>query len=304
MEAKHVYMKGLHGWGLFYRIEDILVFLTIYSVLARSMNLVVMSFAIMFNHIHSLFKAISSGTLTSFQLRLSTAFAKEYNKEYGREGAIFNSPFGKAKKRETKTIVSCIAYIFNNPVAGKMCEKAIEYRWNLLAYFNNPCPFSKKLVKRKSRHIMRTALKVVDIYYSEGKALGYQVLRRVFRGLTPEEKDQMVDYIVSKYNFLNYNALFNILGSFDDVRMVVDTIAGNEYDMEDDYGDHSCYRKLIAHSRALGFEGPNYERLSSEQIATLSAKLFRRVNASHNQMRKFLHLPTPKADKAVPGNSQ
>ena len=293
MEAKHVYMKGLCGWGLFYRIEDILVFFTVFSVLVRQMKLVVLSFAVMFNHIHSFFNKIMPETVTRFQIRLSTIFTKEYNTEYGRMGPVFNHRYGRARKAGAKKEIPCMAYIFNNPVAGQMCKRAVEYRWNLLAYYRNPHPFSEKLVKRSCRYKMRVALKVVDIYYSEGKYLGYPVLRRIFSGLEPKEKQQMVDYIVSKYNFLDYNELFKKMGDYDNVLLVVDSMAGNEYDMEDEYGNHSNYTKLLAASKALGFEGPNFECLSSREIVSLSKMLFRRVNATQEQMRKFLHIPSP-----------
>ncbi len=293
MKAKHVYMKGRNGWGLFYRVEDCLVFFTVYSVLVREMGLCVLAFSIMFNHIHSLFKDISESVLKIFQIRLATIFSKEYNMEYDRTGPVFKPRFGRAGKHSAKKIIACIAYIFNNPVAGRMCRLAIQNRWTLLAYKENLNPFSEKLVKRRSRHIVRDALKVVDIFHREGKHLGYATLRRVFTGLTPDEKQQVIDYIVYKYNFLNYNELEEIFGSFARTLDVIEAIAGNEYDLEDDCGDHSVYNKLIKHSRAIGYEGPNFDLLPPELIPKISRKLYAKVNASAEQMRKFLHLPDP-----------
>ena len=293
MKAKHVYMKGRNGWGLFYRVEDCLVFFTVYSVFVKEMGLCVLAFSIMFNHIHSLFKDISEPDLKKFQIRLATIFSREYNTEYDRTGPVFNRRFGRAGKHAVKKIIACIAYIFNNPVAGKMCRLAIQNRWTLLAYKDNPNPFSHKLVKRRSRHIVRDALKVVDIFFREGKYLGYATLRRIFTGLTPEEKQQVIDYIVCKYNFLSYDELEEIFGSFDKALDVVENIAGNEYDLDDDCGDHSVYNKLIKHSRAIGYEGPNYDLLPPELIPKISRKLYAKVDASADQMRKFLHLPDP-----------
>lgn len=293
MKAKHVYMKGRNGWGLFYRVEDCLVFFTVYSMLIREMGLCVLAFSIMFNHIHSLFKDIPESVLKKFQIRLATIFSREYNTEYDRTGPVFKRRFGRAGKHAMKKIIACIAYIFNNPVAGKLCRLAIQNRWTLLAYKDNPNPFSLKLVKRRSRHIVRDALKVVDIYYREGKYLGYATLKRIFSGLTPEEKQQVIDYIVYKYNFLNYDELEEIFGSFAKALDVVENIAGNEYDLEDDCGDHSVYNKLIKHSRVIGYEGPNIDMLPPELITKISRMLYVKVNPSADQMRKFLHLPDP-----------
>ena len=198
MIAKHVYMKGRNGWGIFYRIEDCLVYFTIYSVLVRQMNLCVLAFSIMFNHTHSLLKSIIDGRLSRFQHRLGSIFAHEYNAEYERTGPVFKSPYGESDKRGVKNIISAIAYNANNPVAGKMCKKAADNMWTLLAYYNNPNPFSKKLVKRESRHVMRDALKIVDLYYSKGKHLGYAVLRRIYARLDIEEKRQKITELIRR----------------------------------------------------------------------------------------------------------
>lgn len=294
MVAKHVFLKGRNGWGIFYRIEDCLVYFTLYSVLVRQMHLCVLAFSIMFNHTHSLFKIIARGKVSDFQRRLESCFAREYNTEYKRTGPVFNSPFGQSDKKGVKNIISAIAYNANNPVAGRMCKKAEENRWTLLAYYNNPNPFSKKLVKRESRHVMRDALKIVDLYYSKGKHLGYAVLRRIYAHLDMEEKRQMTDYIICKYNFLSYEDLIEIFGSFDKALETISNIAGNEYELEDEYGDHSNYQKMLSLSRQMGFEGPNFENLSSRQIRRISSAFYVKFNPKTDQIRKFLHLSVPR----------
>lgn len=291
MVAKHVFLKGRNGWGIFYRIEDCLVYFTLYSVLVRQMHLCVLAFSIMFNHTHSLFKIIAGGKVSDFQRRMESCFAHEYNTEYKRTGPVFNSPFGQSDKKGVKNIISAIAYNANNPVAGRMCKKAADNRWTLLAYYNNPNPFSKKLVKRDCRYAMRQALKIVDLYYSTGKHLGYAVLRRLYARLDMEEKRQMTDYIIYKYNFLSYKDLIEIFGSFDKALEAINTIAGNEYELEDEYGDHSNYQRMLALSLQLGFEGPNYENLDERQIRKISSTIYAKINPKIDQIRKFLHLP-------------
>ena len=46
MKATHVYSKGKYGWGIFYCLEDCLVFYTIFSVLVREMSLTVLAFCL------------------------------------------------------------------------------------------------------------------------------------------------------------------------------------------------------------------------------------------------------------------
>lgn len=299
MEAVHVYMKGRNGWGLFYRIEDCLVYFTLYSVLSRKMGIKVIAFNIMFNHTHAMHDDYQHSRMQLFQRRLGVMFVKDYNEEYGREGNLLKKPFGFSVKRISKKIMATIVYIFNNTVAGKMHKRAIEGRWSLLAYYNNPSPFSEKLVKRNCRHIMRESLKVVDICYKEGKYLNYATLKRILHGLDIVERNQIIDYIVSKYNFLDYERLLKYYGTFDKLLVSVDSNAGAEYELEDEYGDHSNYPKMIRLARSKGYEGVCFENISPNEVKSLSQLFYSRINPSTDQIRKFLHLPTPQKPKIV-----
>lgn len=291
MRATHVYTKGKNGWGIFYRIEDCLVFYTIFSVLVREMSLTVLAFCLMFNHTHAMFLDISRVTLRRFQQRLTHLFVRDYNEEYQREGGLFHQPFGRATKIALKKIMSCIIYIFNNPVAGNMCVKAIENRWTLLAYKDNTHPFSERLVKRNCRFRMRMALKEVDICFKEGKYLNYKTLKRIFEGLTADEKKQVTDYIIVKYTFLDYDGLEDLYGTWENFLTTLDATTGAEHDLEDEFGDHSCYLKMISLINRRGYKGANMEALGQTERNRLINHIRSSVNPPREQLRKFLHLP-------------
>jgi len=297
MKAEHVFMKGRNGWGLFYKLSDCIVYFTLYSVLAREMGLCILAFSIMFNHTHSLIAKVPFPTIRLFQRRLGIIFSKDYNEEHNRSGGLFKRPFGHSLKKVTKKVMSCFVYICNNPVAGKMFRYAIDSKWTLLAYYNNPNPFSQKLVKRDCRHIMREALKVVDTYYKKGDYLNYAVIKRIYNGLNPVEKAQLTDYIIFKYNFLDYNELEKIYGSFDKALIAIESSAGEEYDIEDEYGDHSVYNKMIRITKECNLSDVYCESLSDQQIVRLSQVFYKKLNATADQVRKFLHLPNPKPIK-------
>ena len=294
MQAEHVFMKGRNGWGIFYGLFDCLVYFTLYSVLARRMGLCVLAFSIMFNHTHSLIAKVAFPVIKLFQRRLGIIYSKDYNEEHNRSGGLFKRPFGHSLKKITKKVLACIAYIFNNPVAGKMCRYAIDSKWTLLAYYNNPNPFSKKLVKRNCRHIMRESLKVVDTIYKEGNYLNYATLKRIYNGLNSVEKAQLTDYIINKYNFLDYKELERIYGSFDKALIAIESNAGEEYEIEDEYGDHSNYSKMISITKECNLGDVYCESLSDQQVMRLSRLFYSKLNASTDQIRKYLHLPSPR----------
>ena len=291
MEATHAFIKGVRGNGIFYRSEDLLVFFTIVSVIARKMGLIILAYCPMFNHIHFLFKEISLPSLRSFIREVTSLFVKEYNLDYKRTGPVFQRHFGKSLKKGVKIILGSIAYVFNNPVAGKMFKTAIEYRWALLAYRDSTHPFSTKLRKDTCRNVMRIALRKVDYFFKCGKYLSYNILRDIFKDLRIEEKKQMIDYIISKYNFLAYSDLSELYRSFENMITALESNAGAEFDLEDEYGDHSCYWEMLSIVKTMGYKGSslNFEKLPKETLDSLFLSLKRQTHAKDACINKFLH---------------
>ena len=187
-----------------------------------------------------------------------------------------------------------IAYVFNNPVAGKLCRSAKEYRWNLLAYRNCPNPFSQPLRKRSCRTVVRRAMDKVEYFHSKCKHISYPVLNGVFADLTKEEKQQVTDYILYKYNFLSYESLENLFGCFEKMCLAVDSNAGSEFDIEEEYGDHSCYRAMLSIVRDLGFTGKklNFELLTKNESDKLYNIILKSTHVSPTCINKFLHRPS------------
>lgn len=198
---------------------------------------------------------------------------------------------GNMAEKGVKRILGNIAYVCNNPVAGKMNRKAIDNRWTLLAYYNNPNPFSEPIIREKCSRKMERAMKLVDISYDNDEPLNYATQRRLFSGLNRKEKAQIIDYVISKYNFLDYDALINLYGSFEKAMIAVDSNAGAEYDLKDDTGDHSCYMKMIALTRQMfpNLWNVNVEMLSDEQKNQLATAFRTILMAKEENIRRFLH---------------
>ena len=292
MAVHHLYMKGRNWWGIFYRIEDCIMFFTTFSVFARRMEMVFVAFSIMFNHTHATAKDETKQRITLFQRQVGVSTAHTYNREYGRMGQLWHHSYGSSLKIATKRVLSNVAYVFNNCVAGKMNRRAIENRWTLLAYYNNNHPFSEPIIKEKCSRRLERAIKLVDCSYEDDVPLNYAIQRRLFAGLNKKEKAQIIDYLVSKYNFLDYEALIYLYGSFENAIIAIESNAGAEYDLDDDTSDHSCYIKMLKITRQMypKPESLNVEKLSDEQIDYL-AKVFKAtILAKEENIRKFLHL--------------
>ena len=111
-------------------------------------------------------------------------------------------------------------------------------------------------------------------------------------GLDKEETSQAVDYLITKYNFLSFDSLDELYDGYDNLLIALNSNAGAEFDMEDEYGDHSCYRTMLKAVMDLGFMGRklNFERLSKEKSLSLYHYLKSKTGAAPTNVRKFLHL--------------
>ena len=292
MAVHHLYMKGRNWWGIFYRIEDCIMFFTTFSVFARRMEMVFVAFSIMFNHTHATAKDETKQRITLFQRQVGVSTAHTYNSEYGRKGQLWHHSYGSSLKIATKRVLSNVAYVFNNCVAGKMNRRAIENRWTLLAYYNNPNPFSEPIIKRQRSRKMIRAMQLVDLKFKNDEYLDYKTQKRIFDGLNQKERNQIIDYIVSTYNFLDYDALIELYGSFEKVLISIDSNAGAEYDINDDCGDHSCYQKMLRELYSICRTTKNdVEKLSDSTIRYLKGLFSTQLSIKEESIDRFLHLP-------------
>jgi len=287
----HLYIKALYGRVLFYRTEDYLFLYTLFSKLAWRYEMKVEAFCIMFNHIHACLKAPSEDEMRSFCRDLSSLFTIGFNIEYNRQGKLL-MPCGYAAKVPGKALRSCLVYIANNPSTGRITQKAIEYKWNLLKYFLSNCPFSEKLVKRESRFEMRQSLAIVDGCFRRGRFLNYTILNRVFAKLTNEEKLQMVDYIIVKYFFIDRQGFLCHFGGLNKTLVAIDSSSGSEHDFYEPWEDYSVYLTMLRKTKdsGLDYKGFRFHEMQRKDLIHLRRRLFTVNGATNKHVERFLHL--------------
>lgn len=290
-EPVHIYMKGKDGQGLFYSTADCLFFTTLFSVLVRKARIQTLAFCIMFNHVHALLRFPDTESQKAFVTRLVQSFVREYNEEYRRTGPMFLHSYGRARKKTAKQVRSCIAYIGNNPVAGRLCHRAAEYRWNLSAYSRERHPYSASVNLAESRHPVRRAIRFAHVLFRTGRPLTYNAQRQIFHALTGEERKSVLDRILSLYNMLDYASWEHLFGSRDRAFLAMESNTGTEYDLPEDWEDYSKYRDMLRIARADVLKDGRYvEDLSPSETSYLARSIKLRLNASDRQVEKFLHL--------------
>ena len=287
----HLYIKALYGRVLFYRTEDYLFLYTLFSILARRYGLQVEAFCIMFNHIHACLKAPSEDVMRSFCRDLSSLFTIGFNKEYNRQGKLLML-CGYAAKASGKALRSCLVYIANNPSTGRIVEKAIEYKWNLLGYFLSNFPFSERLVKREARFEMRKTLAIVDGCFSRGRFLNYTILNRVFAKLKNEEKQQMVDYIIVKYFFIDRNGFLSHFNGIEKTLVAIESSSGSEHDFYEPWEDYSVYLTMLKKTKdsGLDYKRFRFHEMPRKDLILLKMRLSMINGATNKHVARFLHL--------------
>ena len=293
-EVNHTYQRTISGVNIFYEIEDYLVYYTIYSIMAAKYEIMVYGLCLMIDHIHSLCVARDRVIYSRFMSHVANVFVREYNREHGRGGALFDRPFGSAIKLGLKLIRTAIAYLYNNPVERYLCKCAQEYRWNFLAYGQSSNPFSEPLVLRKASAALRRAVKEVNASYMDKRHLTYAQLRRLLAPLDEKEKSQLVDHIIIRYSVIRYDILTTeCYDGYENMLTAINSNAGSEYDIDElRYGRSDVeYRELYRYVHSHGYISAG-DVISRDIDTKLSLydQMRRYTSASHYQICKFLHL--------------
>lgn len=290
----HTYQRSVSGFNIFYEVEDYIVYYTVFSVMARRYGVNVYGLCLMIDHIHSLTSASSHGVFSGFMSNVTIQFVKEYNRYHNRVGPLFSESFGSAPKAGLKLLRTAIAYLFNNPVERLLCKRAQEYRWNFLAYAASDNPFSDPLVLKKASRRLRRALKEVDGAVKRNEYMTYVQLKRMFVGMDAREKNQLIDYIIVRYNIIRYEDLTTkCYDGYENMLVAINSNAGSEYEIHElRYGRSDAeYRYLYKYVHEKGFkDAGEVISLPADAKFKLMVDMMNETSVSKLQICKFLHL--------------
>ena len=293
-EVNHTYQKTVSGFNVFYEVEDYLVYYTIFSVMSVRYGITIYGLCLMIDHLHSLVRAPDASVFSRFMSNVTIQFVKEFNKARRRTGGLFCENFGSAPKLGTKFLRTAIAYLFNNPVERFLCRSAQEYRWNFLAYAVSDHPFSEPLVLRAASRKLRSAIKEVDGTATRNRHLTYVQLKRLLKGLERKERNQLIDYIVVRYNVIRYDILTTkCYDGYENMLIAINSNTGSEYEIQEQKWSRSDteYRDLYQYVHSCGYDDAgDIISLDTDTKLTLMMDMMRKTRASKLQICKYLHL--------------
>ncbi len=294
----HNYQKGFNGNLLFYCLLDRLVYLTVFCTEVLRYQITVLSLDLMFTHTHSLLRTASRGVLSRFNQTVEMKYAQEFNRASGHKGAVFMKTYGWAQKKNNAKVRTCLAYIANNQVEKKLCRRAIDCRWNFLAYSRSNHPFSKPLVIRRASTPMRKAVKMVKDAHRRGQYLNYTFLRHIYDGLRKDERDQLTDFIISTYLLVDFEAAGAYFGSMEKLIQACDVTTGAEYDIKEEFEPEpdTGYVEMIGVLEKDGYDlvSKSFLTIPEGDRKQLLKHLTRYTSASNRQASHLLHLSPAK----------
>lgn len=282
--------KGL----LFYSIQDYLVFFTVFCTLALRMGVQILALCPMPDHIHCALVAPNARKLAVFVQQYSRLFAHLWNQARQLKGNVFHHNYASSVKLGNKHVRTVLAYVNNNPVERKLCERAEEYRWNFLKYRTDPHPYSAAGNEAEYAKRLRTAMQMVRVFHQQGKYLGYNQLNRLYKCLSPGECQQLTDYIVRLWNVIDYQEAISYYGSGEAMERAFHDNTGSDYDIREERDPYSdtvymdCIRILLKD----GFIGSVFEipALPDSRKQELFHILRIRTAARPRQLAKLLRI--------------
>ena len=291
---QHIYIRSINQVIFFYSMEDRLVYFTIFSVMARTYGIIVLALALMFDHIHHLIKAKADELYAKFIGTTTSTFVMAFNRDSGRKGPLFPKAYSNSSKRKDKDVRTSIAYNYNNSVEKKLFARAEEDRWNFLAYVDTPHPFSAPIDKKRASKKLLRSMDAATRYHKRNEYLDYPVVRALFDGLGADEREQLLDFIISLYLPIDRERLLGFYKSYEDMVIAINSNTGSEYDINEyfDPESHQDFAKMLEITRRSSFaDDPRSIILAPiAQRRQIANTLLRLTGGSRNHVKRFLHL--------------
>lgn len=292
---QHVFQISFDRGIIFYTDDDYVVFFTLLCCLAVKYGVRIVSFCIMKNHFHILGRFTSKETMELFLNALCSVFARKYNQRHHRRGQLFKKSFGNSPKYADDAIRDCLIYIYNNPIPKKATARAIEYRWNFLAYMDSKTPFSKPIDYSSLSEDIMSRMSVVNKLRGSGRYIDYNTFSTLVQGLDDGQYKQIIDHIISVYNIIDYSYILSKWKTKEAFTEILQMVTGSEFSSDEDISreDYRHYEMMNEVVLKAGFDLTKYrfdiEQTDVRLMSRLRALVKSKVCPSDLEMDKFFH---------------
>ncbi|MBO4469955.1 MAG: hypothetical protein J5740_06170 [Bacteroidales bacterium] len=269
---QHICQLSADKGIIFYSVADILVYYSIFGVRCIKEDIIAIAFSIMLNHVHfeGYFKIESR--MVSLMHGINTSFAKTYNSNYSLQGPVFHHGFQHSQRYGEQKIRDTFIYIGNNGKVKTPGIHAEDYRWNLIKYLASQNPFSETIDYRTASPDLLFLLSEVLSRRRKLQPLDYACFGEEYQRLNEKERQQLIDFIICAYFFLDREKIMSLYGTYDNICTAMNAVSGSEHGFSDDLSkeDYRHYYKIMSICKRLGYDIPKLRSFSTLSLAESS----------------------------------
>ncbi len=126
----HIMIQGINKEYIFKEEKDIKKYIKIIKETKEGIELQIVAYCIMNNHVHLLIYTNDKQSLIKFMHRTNLMYAKYYNNTHKRVGYVFRDRYKTQPILYERHLYNCIDYIHKNPVKAHICSKCSEYKYS------------------------------------------------------------------------------------------------------------------------------------------------------------------------------
>lgn len=169
MGVYHIIMRGVAKNNVFTCCDDKEKFKEILFRYCEELNIGLISYILMDNHIHLEVELLSDKSCSDLVQRLCISYVQHYfNKRYERSGSLFQSRFKSRGIQTKQDMVNVCKYIHQNALKQGL-TKPFKYTsyYDILDYYDKKCPikaiFAQPITKLMNKRAFKDLLKDVDM---------------------------------------------------------------------------------------------------------------------------------------------
>ena len=133
----HVMVQGINRENIYANGYMKEAFLNILNKKSKELDVEIIAFCIMDNHVHLLLYTEKIQNLTKLMASINTKYAKLFNKANNRVGYVYRDRYRCENIYTENHLINCIKYIHNNPIEAHICISPKDYKYSSYCSYLN-----------------------------------------------------------------------------------------------------------------------------------------------------------------------
>jgi REP element-mobilizing transposase RayT len=133
----HVIGRGVDRRRIFVDDEDYRTYVRLLATVTKRQGWHLLGYCLMPNHVHLLIETPDANLANGMQW-LHSRYALYFNERHHRPGHLFQGRYKSPIVKSDAAFVRLVGYIAVNPVAARLCRRAVDWPWSSHAAVMSP----------------------------------------------------------------------------------------------------------------------------------------------------------------------